>query len=104
MDLITIVLQFHAFLMFLKEPTAPEVDATNQQCQETNHQPTVTNQRRCDGNLQHSLIVTHRTVIIQHPHMQLITAVMERHIGDVRIHLFRLDPLVAETFQLIDET
>ena len=36
--------------------------------------------------------------------MQDIAAVTQRYIGDIRIVLLRLHPLVAEALQLIDET
>ena len=85
------------------ELTAPQVDDTSHAGEEQEQNPAVTEQRRRDGQLQRSLVLAHRAVFVEHPHMQDIAAMMQRHIGDVRIGLLGLDPTVAETLEHIDE-
>ena len=87
----------------LHEPTTPEVDASSHTAEEEQQDPTVAQQRRRDRNLQDGLVLTHRTILIEHAHMQDITAMMERHIGDIGVLLLSLDPTVAEAFEHIDE-
>ena len=90
LQFVTEEFQFHKLCLFLQESATPEVDAQAHCQQEGYHQPAITKQWRCYGDLQHCLILTHRAVLIQHPHMEGITAMMKRHISDIRIHLLGL--------------
>ena len=71
------LLKLHTLLLAFHEAFTPEPHTYTNDEQEGEQQPTVTQQRRRDRNLQGSLVLSHRTVVIQHTYMEHITAVME---------------------------
>ena len=71
------LLKLHTLLLAFHEAFTPEPHTYTNDKQEGEQQPTVTQQRRRDRNLQGSLVLSHRTIVIQHTHMEHITAVME---------------------------
>ena len=87
----------------LKEHTAPQEDAQANEAQEDDHNPTVAEQRRSDGDIEHSLVLTDGSILVEHANMEHITAMMQRHIGDIRIIGLGGYPLIAKALELIDK-
>ena len=89
--------------LLLKEHTAPQEDAQGNNTQEDDHNPTVAKQWRSDGDIEHCLILTDGSILIEHADMEHIVAMMQRHIGDVRVVGLGGYPLIAEALELVDK-
>ena len=89
--------------LLLEEALTPQVDSESYDAQEDDHDPAVTQQWWCDGDIENSLVLTHCSILVEHAYMQHIVAMMERHVGDVRIVLLGGNPLIAESLKLVDE-
>ena len=89
--------------LLLEEALTPQVDSESYDAQEDDHDPAVTQQWRSDGDIENCLVLTHCSILVEHAYMQHIVAMMERHVGDVRIVLLGGNPLIAESLKLVDE-
>ena len=71
------VVAFGFLGLALQEDAAPDEHAQEYDAQEDDHNPTVAQQRRGDGNLEGSLVLAHGTILVEHAHMQDIVAMVQ---------------------------